>query len=339
MNHQFKKMKMVAEKLITIESTVSSVSVLFIHSALFLVAHFLPSFPLLTLLSISAGVMLLVVGLGRACKKLLGVRGSAPAFVVINILYVWIVYLIVIRPGVSYKLDIVFNSELVILLLGLSCFCGRILSSDPGYVAYGYSNPEKLVADPLLDVETPLQESELASCETYKGCASNEKNGQESTLLQRIRFCRMCKVYVKGFDHHCPAFGNCIGQKNRVLFITLLVGFILSEASYIACLSQFAKSYTADKDVEKPSYSSTLAGSTMLFSLLQVLWQIVFLMWHLYCVCFNITTDEWINWKRYPEFQLVVQLQLGQPASRTVFTNPYNHGILQNLKHFLKAKE
>nr|XP_017249996.1 PREDICTED: palmitoyltransferase AKR1-like isoform X4 [Daucus carota subsp. sativus] len=316
MNHQFKKMKMVAEKLITIESTVSSVSVLFIHSALFLVAHFLPSFPLLTLLSISAGVMLLVVGLGRACKKLLGVRGSAPAFVVINILYVWIVYLIVIRPGVSYKLDIVFNSELVILLLGLSCFCGRILSSDPGYVAYGYSNPEKLVADPLLDVETPLQESELASCETYKGCASNEKNGQESTLLQRIRFCRMCKVYVKGFDHHCPAFGNCI----------------------------VAKSYTADKDVEKPSYSSTLAGSTMLFSLLQVLWQIVFLMWHLYCVCFNITTDEWINWKRYPEFQLVVQLQLGfdcsgQPASRTVFTNPYNHGILQNLKHFLKAKE
>ncbi|XP_063950276.1 palmitoyltransferase AKR1 isoform X5 [Daucus carota subsp. sativus] len=312
MNHQFKKMKMVAEKLITIESTVSSVSVLFIHSALFLVAHFLPSFPLLTLLSISAGVMLLVVGLGRACKKLLGVRGSAPAFVVINILYVWIVYLIVIRPGVSYKLDIVFNSELVILLLGLC----RILSSDPGYVAYGYSNPEKLVADPLLDVETPLQESELASCETYKGCASNEKNGQESTLLQRIRFCRMCKVYVKGFDHHCPAFGNCI----------------------------VAKSYTADKDVEKPSYSSTLAGSTMLFSLLQVLWQIVFLMWHLYCVCFNITTDEWINWKRYPEFQLVVQLQLGfdcsgQPASRTVFTNPYNHGILQNLKHFLKAKE
>ncbi|XP_063950279.1 probable protein S-acyltransferase 23 isoform X8 [Daucus carota subsp. sativus] len=302
MNHQFKKMKMVAEKLITIESTVSSVSVLFIHSALFLVAHFLPSFPLLTLLSISAGVMLLVVGLGRACKKLLGVRGSAPAFVVINILYVWIVYLIVIRPGVSYKLDIVFNSELVILLLGLC----RILSSDPGYVAYGYSNPEKLVADPLLDVETPLQESELASCETYKGCASNE----------RIRFCRMCKVYVKGFDHHCPAFGNCI----------------------------VAKSYTADKDVEKPSYSSTLAGSTMLFSLLQVLWQIVFLMWHLYCVCFNITTDEWINWKRYPEFQLVVQLQLGfdcsgQPASRTVFTNPYNHGILQNLKHFLKAKE
>ncbi|XP_063950280.1 uncharacterized protein LOC108220669 isoform X9 [Daucus carota subsp. sativus] len=274
MNHQFKKMKMVAEKLITIESTVSSVSVLFIHSALFLVAHFLPSFPLLTLLSISAGVMLLVVGLGRACKKLLGVRGSAPAFVVINILYVWIVYLIVIRPGVSYKLDIVFNSELVILLLGLC----RILSSDPGYVAYGYSNPEKLVADPLLDVETPLQESELASCETYKGCASNE--------LQNL---------------------------------------ILRTKTW-------------------KSYSSTLAGSTMLFSLLQVLWQIVFLMWHLYCVCFNITTDEWINWKRYPEFQLVVQLQLGfdcsgQPASRTVFTNPYNHGILQNLKHFLKAKE
>lgn len=104
----------------------------------------------------------------------------------------------------------------------------------------------------------------------------------------------MCKVYVKGFDHHCPAFGNCIGnnscvsvllfwqffssflfdfitksfriwwctwicmsrftfvnfwslgagRENRVLFITLLVGFILSEASYIACLSQCKLDYS-----------------------------------------------------------------------------------------------
>lgn len=100
-----------------------------------------------------------------------------------------------------------------------------------------------------------------------------------------------------------------------------------------------AKSYIADEEVKKTSFANTLADSTMLFSLLQVLWQVVFLMWHLYCVCFNTTTDEWINWKRYPEFQLVVQLQLGNPETRTMFINPYDHGILQNLKEFLKAKE
>lgn len=47
----------------------------------------------------SVGVMLIVVGLGKACKKLLGVRASAPAFVVANIFVVWFVYLVVIRPG------------------------------------------------------------------------------------------------------------------------------------------------------------------------------------------------------------------------------------------------
>ncbi|KAK1398568.1 S-acyltransferase [Heracleum sosnowskyi] len=331
---------MVADKLITKQSIVSLISVFFIHLSLFLVSQFLPSSSLLTLLPVSVGVMLIVVGLGGVCKKIVGVRASAPAFVVVNIFYVWFVYLVVIRPGVSYKLDIAFNSELAVLLLGLC----RILSSDPGYVAYGSSNPDKLVADPLLDVKTQLQESELSSSEMYKGCTSDEEKGQESTLLQRVRFCNMCKVYVKGFDHHCPAFGNCIGRKNRVLFVTLLVGFILSEASFIACLSQFTKYYIADEDVKKTSFYYTLANSTMLFSLLQVLWQVVFLIWHLYCVCFNITTDEWINWKRYPEFQLVVQLQLGfdcsgNPATRTKFINPYDHGILQNLKDFLKAKE
>lgn len=54
MKHQFnKKIKMVAEKLITKQSIVSLISVLFIHFSLFLVTHFLPSTPLLTLLPVS----------------------------------------------------------------------------------------------------------------------------------------------------------------------------------------------------------------------------------------------------------------------------------------------
>lgn len=71
------------------------------------------------------------------------------------------------------------------------------MSSDPGYVAYGSSESEKLVADRLLDVETHLQvasvenllhkntnsivisyflvqESELSSSEMYEECAFDE---------------------------------------------------------------------------------------------------------------------------------------------------------------------
>ncbi|XP_028090605.1 uncharacterized protein LOC114290822 isoform X3 [Camellia sinensis] len=29
---------------------------------------------------------------------------------------------------------------------------------------------------------------------------------QNSIPLQRVRYCRHCKAFVKGFDHHCPAF-------------------------------------------------------------------------------------------------------------------------------------
>lgn len=44
-------------------------------------------------------VLVAVAGLGRCCKGLLGVRASAPAFVFINILFVWSVYMIVVRKG------------------------------------------------------------------------------------------------------------------------------------------------------------------------------------------------------------------------------------------------
>lgn len=35
---------------------------------------------------------------------------------------------------------------------------------------------------------------------------------QNAFQLQRVRYCGLCGAYVKGFDHHCPAFGNCIGM-------------------------------------------------------------------------------------------------------------------------------
>lgn len=47
-------------------------------------------------------VLLVVVGLGRCCKRLLGVSGSASAFVFFNILFVWAVYLAVLRPGAFF---------------------------------------------------------------------------------------------------------------------------------------------------------------------------------------------------------------------------------------------
>ncbi|KAA8543897.1 hypothetical protein F0562_021926 [Nyssa sinensis] len=276
-----------------------------------------------------AVVLLAVAGFGRCCKGLLRVRGSAPAFVFFNILFVWGVYIAVIRKVISPLMDIAFHVELVVLVIGLH----SILSSNPGFVSSGSSCLDKLVNSPVSDVEAHPEELEPSTCGTR--CEFLAEG--ISASIQRVRHCRHCKAYVKGFDHHCPAFGNCIGQENHVLFIFLLVGFIISEASYVACSSQFAsKSHILDGTRLETSLSGNLAISTMLFSLLQVLWQGVFLIWHIYCICFNIRTDEWINWKRYPELQQLVQPQPGETITEMRFINPYDKGVLRNVKEFLK---
>ncbi|CAN1846917.1 Palmitoyltransferase Hip14 [Linum perenne] len=61
---------------------------------------------------------------------------------------------------------------------------------------------------------------------------------QGTILPMRIRYCKSCDAYIRGFDHHCPAFGNCIGYKNHVLFMVLLFGFLATETSYVACCFQ-----------------------------------------------------------------------------------------------------
>ncbi|PWA34032.1 Zinc finger, DHHC-type, palmitoyltransferase [Artemisia annua] len=254
--------------------------------------------------------------IGRRCKKLFGLRGSAPAFVFANLFFIWSVYLLVIHKAVSFLLDIVFHAELIMLHFGLY----GILSGDPGFVKCG----------PLTNNEANLEGSELPSSDICEGSPSAES----SLLLQRVRYCKHCDAHVKGFDHHCPAFGNCIGRNNHLLFMILLTGFIIAEACYIVGASQIATSRKPDSS----GWTETLATSTMIFSLLQVLWQAVFLGWHIYCVCFNIKTDEWIHWKQYPEFQYIADPQPGETVTSMRFKNPYDKGIWLNLKEFVDAK-
>ena len=46
---------------------------------------------------------------------------------------------------------------------------------------------------------------------------------QGSFSSRRVRYCKSCKAYVKGFDHHCPAFGNCIGNYNSCQEYTIFL--------------------------------------------------------------------------------------------------------------------
>lgn len=295
-------------------STVSFVCVCLAQLALYLISSFFASSSIIIPFIFSVMTLIAMATLGRRCKRLYGLRGSAPAFVIANLLFIWFAYVIVIRQAVSSLLDIVFNVELIMLQIGLY----RILLGDPGFVN---CKPPNENIDSLSNNETYQEGSELLISD------------ESPLLLQRVRYCKHCDAYVKGFDHHCPAFGNCIGQNNHLLFMILLAGFITAEACYIMGASQILS-----ESKEKVGWNETLASSTMIFSILQVLWQGVFLAWHIYCVCFNIRTDEFIHWKRYPEFQHIVQLQPGETITTTKFINPYDKGILQNLKEFIDVR-
>ncbi|XP_021894514.1 probable palmitoyltransferase ZDHHC12 isoform X2 [Carica papaya] len=291
---------------------VSCTFVLLTQSALSLVPLFFSASPILLQLSLSALLQVLAVGFGRVCRRVTGLRASAPAFVFFNILFVWGVYIAVVRKAVSRLADIIFNGEIIMIVTGLC----SILSSDPGFVAYSSTGSDELTESSGFKVQF---------------------NDENSLSQRRVRYCKNCKAYIKGFDHHCPAFGNCIGQNNYALFMVLIVGFIIAEASYLVFSSQFVrKSGFVGRNMPKNNPPQVLAVSTMLFSLLQVLWQVGFLMWHVYCVCFNIRTDEWINWKKYPEFQMITQSQSGESFTTVQFRNPYDKGILQNLKEFYR---
>ncbi|KAM7259421.1 hypothetical protein ACFE04_015162 [Oxalis oulophora] len=302
--------------------TVSCVLVLITQFTLSLVPRFFSNSPFLFQLSLSGLMMFLVLGFGKCSKRMIlgGVHSSssssssssAPAFVFFSLCFIWGVYVFVLRHDVSFLMDLIFNAGLIILILALYI----MLSSDPGFVTFQ---------------STPLQE--LGGVEVHD---------ETSLLLTRVRYCKICKVHVKGFDHHCPAFGNCIGQNNYFLFILLLLGFIIAEVFYIAFSSRVARKFQifnkSRLEVEHFSISSTFA--LLLQRRLQqismsVLWQVVFLTWHIYCICFNIRTDEWINWKKYPEFHISNQSSPGESIS-VRFRNPYDKGFLQNLMEFLR---
>ncbi|KAJ4725829.1 S-acyltransferase [Melia azedarach] len=236
---------------------------------------------------------------------------SAPVFVFSNILFIWGFYISVLRQAVSSLTDALFNVEVAMVIIGLC----SIISRDPGLVTREFPCSDKLVERSDFEVDP---------------------DNENSLSLRRVRYCKICKAYIKGFDHHCPAFGNCIGQNNYFLFMVLLVGFLTTEASYLVCSVQFGKSQDFGRSEFENNWVGNLAISTMLFSVLQLLWQGVFLMWHIYCVCFNVRTDEWVNWKKYPEFQ-VIQSEPGESFTRVEFRNPYDKGILQNVKDFLTS--
>ncbi|KAF3794060.1 hypothetical protein EJ110_NYTH05622 [Nymphaea thermarum] len=168
---------------------VSAILVSISQFSLFLVPIFCDSSSFLVMLPVSvciamqndpeALVLVAVAVIGGVLKRLLRVSASAPALVFLNIFFVFGVYTVFIRQEVSLLVNAALYAESALLVFGLY----SILRGDPGYVAYGsvlLSNDQDSLTENVYTTEI------------------------------RVRYCKKCKKHIKGFDHHCPAFGNCI---------------------------------------------------------------------------------------------------------------------------------
>ncbi|KAG0565258.1 hypothetical protein KC19_8G177000 [Ceratodon purpureus] len=175
----------------------------------------------------------------------------------------------------------------------------------------------------------------------------------------RTRYCRKCNGYTDHFDHHCPAIKNCVGRKNHVLFLGALTAFIVAEVLYIRCCYKYFETCNL-LSLTKDTQLTTAVGlqglehfwlavcqvmsaapwvaSTAVFASFQVSWQMPLLLFHVYCASVNLTTSEWIKWERYPDLYIELPLSPGQSFKTKKFVNPYDKGVLKNLKHFLQSR-
>ncbi|KAK8924127.1 hypothetical protein KSP39_PZI019309 [Platanthera zijinensis] len=308
---------------------VSFVIVLLSHIALVMVPRLFPSLSLSAMLPIAGFLMYSTYALAGWLRRILGIPASAPAMVTGHVLFLWAVHITVIREVIPNLLDASLNMECLLLLFGVY----RFVSGDPGLVSIESTSSGPLVFPEPIGIELSCSQA-LAQTDS----STVDLPNTSSLHILRVRCCYCCKRSVKGFDHHCPAFGNCIGQKNHQLFMVLIMFFIITEGTYTICSNQFIKVSSGAHEVKfERIFSGDLVISTLLFSSLQVLWQVPFLSWHIYCICYNIKTEEWVNWQKYPEFQ-VTEPQKDSRFTVTRFVNPYNMGILSNIKEYLRPK-
>lgn len=310
---------------------ISALSALAMHFTFAIIVQLCFSASVFPIIIMIVGTLFLWMICGGWCRRWLGLSPSAPTFVFFNVFFLWGVYIFLIRKDVGPAMDAAFNTQCLVLAVGL----WRMLLSDPGYVRYENTFAESI--DQTIFSETKTDQ--LGTVDHFSATIGNDETASDNRLFVRARYCRKCKAYVDRFDHHCPAIGNCVGQRNHRLFILLLVTFVSAEMCYFLCsISCFPNFINFWKRETQASHLAPWIISTTLFAIIQVFWQVPFLFWHLYCIIVNVTTDEWVNWEKYPEFQQEVPPELGRPFPGRKFKNPYNKGILLNIIGFLKSK-
>lgn len=156
-----------------------------------------------------------------------------------------------------------------------------------------------------------------------------ERGTKEWSLGGHRRLCHTCMIVrplrskhspalavdkcVPRFDHHCPWVGNTVGFENHPMFVAYTVStWVCLGMSCWLCLR-----FLADKSVwDEPAVLTTLVICVFF-----TVFTIVLSAAHVhFCVLNNVTTNEQMNWDRYPHFAATTR--------GAVKTSPFHRGCV-----------
>lgn len=225
-------------------------------------------------------------------------------------------YLTTLYPLTREWYGILHQLFFVLILIMWLAFV-RVVKGDPGWLNL---RPVDKLGFPAALQAGLSDETFCASCLHHKPL--------------RSKHCSICGHCVARFDHHCPWVAICVGAKNHRFFVIWLM--TLSSANLIASFMFFNCLKYSIGLPEDMGYwdmfwvvaqQHTLLMWVGILNLFHVFWFCALTMSQTYFALYNVTTNEVINWHKYPYLGGLGFKEIGH-------SNSFDEGISQNCINF-----